>query len=71
MDKNIFNMLTDKLIKRWGSQKFVAVATLSSITAAATCLASANLIPDDPDQEEACSVTKTTKTKKENKINEN
>lgn len=68
MDKNIINMLINKLVKRWGSQKFVAVTTLTSISAAVACLASANLIPDDPDPEETQNEFKTTKsTKKENK----
>lgn len=67
MNKTVINTLVDKLVKRWGSQKFVAVTTLTTIGAGLTCLTSATLIPNDPDPEETQCDDKTTKTKKETK----
>lgn len=64
MNKTVINALVDKLVKRWGSQKFASVTTLTTIGAGLTCLASATLIPNDPDPEETPCDDKTTKTKK-------
>lgn len=68
MDKNIFNMLTSRLLKKWGSNKFLIVSGVTLGSGVVACLTSAAILPNDPepdmDETKFESVIKTTKSKK-------